>query len=122
MKLPTKNVKENRSLPVLSNPSFRKEFLDDLPNKGGSRVRGTDIALINQALRAIEEGTATINGKTPNTRIQRFIVIASYFKAVGLKSHMSFDGTVHVKDNCTVSLRHNEQQFSFSFPESIPEN
>lgn len=118
MELPTKRIKASESLPGIINPVFRKEFLDDMPNKAGSKVRGVDLALINEALRAISEGAAKINGKSPVTRKERFIVIASYFKTARTKFNMPFDGAVDVKDNSTVSIRYKEQQFSYSFPEN----
>ena len=118
MEFPKKQIKASASLPGTINPAYRKEFLEDMPNKGGSKVRGVDLALINQALRAISEGTATINGKSPATRAERFIVIASYFKTAKTKLNMPFDGTTDVKHNHTVSIKYNEQTFSYSFPEN----
>jgi len=122
MKFPVKNIKESAGIPVSVNPAFRKEFLNDMPNKAGTRVRGVDIELINEALRAIEEGTAKINGKTPKTRIERFIVISSYFQIAKTKSYMSYDGILDNKHNCTVSIKHNDQAYSFAFPAEISPN
>lgn len=121
MKFPTKNGKPN-PLAGMIEPSFRREFLDDMPNKSGSKVRGVDLALINQALRAINEGAATINGKAPANRAERFIVIASYFKTARTPANIPFDGTVGVKLNSTISIRHNDQVFSYKFPETVSEN
>lgn len=118
MELPTKQKKVSASLPGIINPVFRKEFLDDMPNKAGSKVRGGDLALINEALRAISEGAARINGKSPATRGERFIVIASYFKTARTKFNIPFDGIADVKDNSTVSIKYKEQLFSYSFPEN----
>jgi hypothetical protein len=122
MKFPVKSIKEGTSIPVSVNPVFRKEFLSDMPNNSGTRVRGIDIELINEALRAIDEGTAKINGKTPKTRIERFIVISSYFQIAKTKSYMSYDGVLDDKHNCTVSIKHNDQAYSFAFPEKISQN
>ena len=118
MEFPTKHPKATTSLPGMINPVFRKEFLDDMPDKTGSKVRGVDLALINDALRAISEGTAKINGKSPSTRKERFIVIASYFKTAKTKFNIPFDGAKNVKEKLTVSIKFNEQIFSYSFPEN----
>lgn len=118
MEFPTKRIKAGTGLPGTINPVFRKEFLDDMPNKAGSKVRGVDLALINQALRAISEGAAKIDGKSPATREERFIVIASYFKTAKTNLNMPFDGAKNVKHHHTVSIKYNEQMFSYSFPEN----
>jgi hypothetical protein len=121
MKLPVKPVKAHTTTPGVINPVFRKEFLVDMPGKAGSKVRGVDLALINDALRAISDGNATINGKAPHTREERFIVIASYFKTVKTRLNMSFNGAVNVKNNCTVAIKHNDQSFICKFPEPLNE-
>jgi hypothetical protein len=116
MKFNSKPLKVN-PLAGMINPSFRREFLDDMPNKAGSKVRGVDLALINQALRAITEGAATINGKAPANRAERFILIASYFRTARTPLNLPFDATASVKHKCNVSIRYNDQVFAYSFPE-----
>jgi len=122
MKFPDKTLKASTSIPAMVNPQYRKEFLDDMPNKAGTRVRGVDLALINEAIRAIADGTAKINGKLPATRAERYIVIASYFRTARTKFNMPFDGAVGVTHNYTVSIRYNDKVYSYSFPENVLQN
>jgi len=122
MKFPAKNLKASTSIPAMINPQYRKEFLDDMPNKAGTRVRGVDLALINEAIRAILDGTAKINGKLPASRTERYIVIAAYFKTARTKFNMPFDGTADIKHNFTVSIRYNDQVYSYTYPENVLHN
>jgi hypothetical protein len=97
----------------------RKEFVEDLPKKIRNTVRGVDLVLINEAITAISEGTATINGKSPNSRIERYIVIASYFITARTPLHMFFEGAENVLDKCTVAIKYKEQPFTYTFPAII---
>jgi hypothetical protein len=122
MKFPTKTIKlkpGNTGLPVNSS---RKEFLEDLPGKTRNTVRGVDLALINEAITAIADGHATINGKAPDTREKRFIVIATYFKTARTPLNMFFDGALNVTQNYTVAFKFKEQPFTVKFPEKPSEN
>ncbi len=105
-----------------ANQPARKEFLDDLPKKIRNTVRGVDLALINEALSVISEGNATINGKAPETRLERYIVIASYFKTARTPLHMFFDGALNVEKKNTVVLKFKDQFHNIQFPENPIEN
>ncbi len=109
---------------IIGNPSnfshsSRKEFVEDLPKKVRNTVRGVDLTLINEAITAISEGHATINGKKPTTRIERFIVIASYFKAARTNLHMFFEGAENIQEDFTVAIKYKDQQLVYKFPEAI---
>ncbi|HWY98098.1 MAG TPA: hypothetical protein VNY36_03335 [Bacteroidia bacterium] len=122
MKFPTKTIKlkpGNTGLPVNSS---RKEFLEDLPGRTKNTVRGVDLALINEAITAIADGHATINGKAPDTREKRFIVIATYFKTARTPLNMFFDGALNVQQNYTVAFKYKEQPVVVKFPEKLIEN
>jgi hypothetical protein len=106
------NVSGAISLPA------RKEFLDDLPKKIRNTVRGVDLALINEALAVITEGNATINGKAPVTRMEKYIVIASYFKTARTPLHMFFEGALNVEHNYTVTFKFKDQMHTINFPEN----
>ena len=87
-------------------------------DKGRNKVRGVDLALINEALRAIIDGHATINGKAPGNRKERFIVIASYFKTAKTSFNMLFDGPIDVKSDYTVAIKYKDEPFTYKFPET----
>jgi hypothetical protein len=101
------------------NHSSRKEFVEDLPKKIRNTVRGVDLALINEAITAISEGHATINGKKPHTREERFVVIASYFKTARTNLHMFFEGAENIQTKYTVAIKYKDQQLTYKFPEEI---
>lgn len=122
MKVTDKKPAAITSIPGMINPVFRKEFLEDMPNKGGAKVRGVDLTLINDALRAISEGNAQINGKAPATRSERFIVISAYFNTARTRFNIPFDGVSSVKENCTVSIKYQDQLVSQKFPLVASEN
>lgn len=103
--------------------SSRKEFLEDLPSKTRNTVRGVDMALINEAITAIVEGNATINGKVPTTRAERYVVIASYFKTARTSLNMFFEGILErVEHNYTVTFKIKDQSFTLRFPENPSDN
>ncbi|MGP8214377.1 MAG: hypothetical protein ACLQQ4_02310 [Bacteroidia bacterium] len=104
------------------NSRSRKEFLEDLPHKVRNTVRGVDLALINEAVTAIVDGHATINGKTPGNRAERYIVIATYFKTARTQSNMFFDGALNVQQNYTVTFKYKDQPYCIKFPENHIEN
>ena len=104
------------------NHKSRKEFLEDLPNKTRNTVRGVDLTLINEAITAIVDGNATINGKAPETRTERYIVIASYFKTARTTLNMFFDGVLNVQHNYTVTFKLKDQSITLKFPENPAEN
>jgi hypothetical protein len=122
MKFPTKNVKLKTISPGSSNNILRKEFLDDLPPKTRNTVRGVDLTLINEAISLILEGTVTINGKAPKTRVERYIIIGSYFKKAKTLNNMFFDGPVDIKDKYTVAFNYKEEPVVIKFPEVTAEN
>ncbi|MGP8213957.1 MAG: hypothetical protein ACLQQ4_00195 [Bacteroidia bacterium] len=122
MKFPTKYAKPKTSNTIAPTNQSRKEFLEDLPLKTRNTVRGVDLTLINEAVTAIAEGHATINGKAPVNRAERFIIIASYFKTARTSLNMFFDGAVNVQDKCTVVFKYKEQPFTLSLPENHSEN
>ncbi len=107
---------------VTFNTKSRKEFLEDLPAKTRNTVRGVDMTLINEAITAIVEGHATINGKAPDTRIERFIVIASYFKTARTTINMFFDGVLNVQHNYTVTFKLKDQSHTIKFPTNPADN
>jgi hypothetical protein len=104
------------------NHQSRKEFLEDLPKKIRNTVRGVDLALINEAITVISEGNATINGKAPDTRTERYIVIASYFKTARTSLNMFFDGALNVEHNYIVEFKYKYQPYIIKFPENPIEN
>ncbi len=116
MKFPTKNVKQAAVNAALPTNISRKEFLEDLPAKTRNTVRGVDLTLINEAITAIFEGHATINGKKPATRAERFIVIASYFKTARTPLNMFFDGAMNVTGTYTVAFKFKDQPVTVKFP------
>jgi hypothetical protein len=107
---------------IASNPKLRKEFLEDLPAGVKNKVRGIDLALINEAIIAILDGQATINGKAPVSRSETFIVIASYFKTAKTSLNMFYDGAVNVQHNYTVAIKYKDQPFTYKYPEVVIEN
>jgi hypothetical protein len=117
MKFPTKALKPIPGNNGSSNSIPRREFLEDLPSKTRNTVRGVDLALINEAINAITDGHATINGKKPRTRVESFILIASYFKTAKTPLHMLFDGALNVQDNYTVAFKCKEQSHIIKFPQ-----
>jgi len=119
MGFPTKNIKPNTGIPAASDIKSRKEFVEDLPIKVKNTIRGIDLALINEAILAISGGQATINGKSPNSRSERYLVIASYFKTARTSLHMFFEGAENVKDSYTVSIKYKDQPVIYKFPENI---
>lgn len=92
---------------------LRKEFLDDLPIKLKSKIRGVDLALINGGIAAILDGQAKINGKVPLTRKERFIVILSYFKTVRTNLNLVFN--IDIEPHYKVEIKHYEQPKKNSF-------
>ncbi|HTB07088.1 MAG TPA: hypothetical protein VK806_09070 [Bacteroidia bacterium] len=119
MKFPAKNIKLKPGNTGVSNNPLRKEFLDDLPSKARNTIRGTDLTLINEALAAISDGTATFNGKAPKTRFERYVVIGTYFKTARTPLNMFFDGPVNVQDKCTIAFNFKEQPVVVKFPETL---
>jgi hypothetical protein len=109
MKFPTKKAKPATTDKGLSTNTFRREFIEDIPIRIRNSVRGIDMMLINEALTAISEGNAKINGKKPINRIERFIVIASYFKTARTSLNMLFDGTENIEDNYTINFKCTDQ-------------
>ena len=116
MKFPIKSIKPIPGNNGSSNSIPRREFLEDLPLQTRNTVRGVDLTLINEAITAITDGTATINGKKPKNRIESFIIIASYFKTARTPFHMFFDGALNVLDNYTVVFTCQEQSHIIKFP------
>jgi hypothetical protein len=90
------------------NSKLRKEFLEDLPINVKSKVRGVDIALINEAIAAVQGGHATINDQAPDTREKRFIVIVSYFKKARTNYHIAIDDAAIAEHNDTVEIKYKE--------------
>ena len=115
MHSPLNTASTATALSILS----RKEFVEDLPKKVKNTVRGVDLTLINEAITAIADGHATINGKTPKSRIERYIVIASYFKTARTPLHMFFEGAENITDKYTVAIKYKEQPYTFQFPEAL---
>lgn len=122
MKFPSKYAKPKTGAAVAPTNTSRKEFLEDLPLKTRNTVRGVDLTLINEAVTAIAEGHATINGKAPSTRAERFIIIASYFKTARTPLNMFFDGALNVQSKYTVAFKFKDQPITIKFPESISSN
>lgn len=116
------NVKTGPDAATSLTLSSRKEFLEDLPSKARNTVRGVDMALINEAITAIADGNATINGKKPNTRAERYVVIASYFKTARTALNMFFDGALNVQHNYTVTFKIKDQAHTLRFPENPSDN
>jgi hypothetical protein len=106
-------------IPSPFNITSRKEFVEDLPKKVRNTVRGVDLVLINEAISAISEGHATINGKAPNTRAERYIVIASYFKTARNNLNMFFEGAENIENTYTVAIKYKDQPYTYNFPENI---
>ncbi|HTA84236.1 MAG TPA: hypothetical protein VK783_14925 [Bacteroidia bacterium] len=116
MKFPTKNTKmANTNSGGPTNFSM-KEFREDLPPKTRNTIREINLNLINEAIAAITNGDAKINGKSPKTHTERHIVVASYFKTAKISMNMFFDGVVNVKDD-TVMFKFKDQPFTIKFPE-----
>lgn len=109
MKFPVKKAKPGVGNNGLSNNIFRREFLEDMPLRVRNSVRGIDLMLINEALTSIAQGNVQINGKKPVTRIERFVVISSYFKTKKTSLNMRFDGTLTIEDNYTVVFKGADQ-------------
>lgn len=97
--------------------SLRKEFVEDLPKRVRNTVRGVDLALINEAITAITDGHATINEHKPDTREERYVVIASYFKTARTNLNMFFEGPENIQNNYTVAIKYKDQPFTYKFPE-----
>lgn len=100
----------------------RKEFIEDLPGRMKNTVRGVDLALINEAITAILEGNATINGIAPTTRHERFIVIASYFKTARTSLNMFFNDVLNAEHDYVVAFNYKDKPYTIKFPEAIIEN
>ncbi len=99
-------------------PMLRKEFVEDLPKKVKNTVRGVDLALINEAISAISDGHATINGKAPHTREEKYVVIASYFITARTPLNMFFEGAENIQNNYIVSIKYKDKPFTYTFPDS----
>jgi hypothetical protein len=104
------------------NTTSRKEFLEDLPHKVRNTMRGVDLALINEAITAIVDGHAKINGKKPGTRIERFIVISSYFKTARTLLNTPFENVLKVDHNYSVAINYKDKVHTYVFPENPVEN
>ncbi len=122
MSFPPKNINSNPEYIGPINPIWRKEFIDDLPKKVKNCVRGADLALINEAILAMDAGNAKINGKKPKTRQERYIVIASYFKIGRNNENMFFDGAENVEQNYIVALKYKDKPYTITFPDKPAEN
>ena len=99
------------------NIKSRKEFVEDLPKKVRNTVRGVDLMLINEAITAIADGHCTINGKAPKSRVENYIVIASYFKTARTPLHMFFEGAENIADKYVVAFKYKDQNVTCNFPE-----
>jgi hypothetical protein len=99
--------------------SSRKEFLEDLPGKVRNTVRGVDLALINKAITAIMDGQVTINGTAPDSRHERFIVIASYFKALRTPLNMFFTDELHPEKNYTIAFSHEDKPYTIEISQTV---
>lgn len=122
MAFPSKNLKPAPKIPVASDIKSRKEFVEDLPLKIRNTVRGVDLVLINEAILAISAGHATINGKAPKTRVEMYILIASYFTTARTNLHMYFNGAENIKENYTVVVNHKDRPLTIKFPQGSIEN
>jgi hypothetical protein len=122
MGFPSRNIKVNANMPDASEIKSRREFVEDLPAKVKNTVRGVDLALINEAINAISGGNATINGKAPNSRAERYILIASYFKTARTHLNMFFYGPENVEENYTIVIKYKERLFTINFPENPSDN
>lgn len=100
----------------------RREFVEDLPKKVKNTISGIDLALINEAITAISQGTATINGESPKTRKEMYILIASYFKTAKTSLNMALDGAENVLEDYTVAIKYRNQPFIIKFPDKPGEN
>jgi hypothetical protein len=109
MAFPSKHLKPTANIPVPADIKSRREFIEDLPKKVKNTVREVDLALINEAIVAISAGHATINGKRPKTRIEMYVLIATYFKSHRTLLHMFFDEADHVADDYTVVFKDDER-------------
>jgi|GEM_PF-964969 len=98
---------------------LRKEFLEDLPSKVRNTVRGVDLALINKAITAINDKTATINGAAPENRHERFIVIASHFKALRTPLNMFFDEVLNAEHDYTVAFTHEDKPYVIELTQTV---
>jgi len=78
--------------------------------------------LINEAIIAILEGRTAINGKSPATRAERFIIIASYFKTARTSLNMFFDGKLNIQHICNVEFTYKEKPYTIHYPELVIEN
>lgn len=105
MAFPSKQAHPGATIPVAANIKSRREFIEDLPPKVKNSVRGVDLALINEAIVAISAGHATINGKKPKSRLEMYVLIASYFKSVRTPLHMYFSEADHVADDYAVIIK-----------------
>jgi hypothetical protein len=104
------------------NITSRKEFLEDLPHKVRNTMRGVDLALINEAITAIVDGNAKINGKKPDTRAERFIVISSYFKTAKTLMNTPFDTLSQIEHNYSVTINYKDKLHTYAFPLNPVEN
>ncbi|HTB08081.1 MAG TPA: hypothetical protein VK806_14115 [Bacteroidia bacterium] len=104
------------------NTISRKEFLDDLPHKIRNTMRGVDLALVNEAITAIVDGNAKINGKKPSTRTERFIVISSYFKTAKTLLNTPFDSLPAIEHNYSVTINYKDKLHTYAFPLNPVEN
>ncbi len=109
MAFPSKHLKPVAGIPAPAHIKSRKEFIEDLPKKVKNTVRGVDLVLINEAIVAISAGHATINGKKPKSRLEMYVLIASYFHSLRTPLHMFFDEAEHVADNYTILIKDKEQ-------------
>ncbi|HTA81359.1 MAG TPA: hypothetical protein VK783_00365 [Bacteroidia bacterium] len=124
MKFPIKTIKLKPGNIAQPENSLRKEFLEDLPYKLRNSVRGIDLALINEAIASIAEGNATINGKKPATRVERFIVITSYFNTARAPlQNIELDSVINnVNTKHSVAITWKNQSYTVNFPTSPSEN
>jgi hypothetical protein len=125
MRFPKSNQKFDYNLnghnPITGNASMsnnltRKEFLEDLPIKTRNIVRGVDLALINEAIEIIFDGQATVNGKAPDTRAERFMIIATYFKTARTAINALFDDTVNTEHKDIVEIKYKDKPGTYKMP------
>jgi len=117
MAFPSKHLKPIAKIPVEADIKSRKEFIEDLPKKVKNTVRGVDLILINEAIVAISAGHVTINGKKPKSRVEMYVLIASYFKSLRTPLHMYFDGAENVVDDYIIIIKNRDQPITITFPE-----
>jgi len=122
MAFPSKNSKLITSMPPASDIKSRKEFVEDLPSKVRNTVRGIDLVLINEAIIETSAGRATINGKKPKSRVEMYVLIASYFKTARTNLNMFFEGAENVKEEYSVVIKYKDQPVTITFPEKNPVN